>query len=664
MLDLPADASEDKRAWGLVAARLGNANNRRRFFQRFWRDENWGLDDWLSRVAWPDASHHRERPLGKLAQLDPPPRGPEAMAHWRWARADFQRALERCRRLRLGLEELSQAAEHLNEVEAKLPVARTERERIGLDLQSARQAAATTREQDTMDRAQAATESTKLAALMTIRPSALSRLLRTRAWQSHETGIREQLSRLDDAQQAVEAARHQLAAASAGEQRQATAYTKAESELAALEAGAADLSQRLTAGGVAVPNPGLWGQPDAMFHRSSPWNEGPFRAARDTLFGAAIRLHRAFILAGARVLKPSLNAIAKATLGGSDAPKPTAQDWGVFFLLVPVVSTTFASIGRMFQTMGASDIGWLLIDEAGQAPPQHAVGAIWRARRAVVIGDPLQIEPVATTPRRTTRLICQGQGIDPTPWIAPRDSAQTLADRASQIQGHFPIEDGGPGKNVRITGMPLLVHRRCEQPMFDLSNRIAYANRMIFATAASSSSVRDLLGNTAWIDVDAPSTDKWVQAEGMLIARAISDLCTMLPLPPDLYVISPFRVPAFRLRKLLLQTPTVLAGRPTKEREDWIEKRVGTVHTFQGKEAEAVILMLGAGRGAKPGSRNWAGSTPNLLNVATTRAKRSLYIVGNRDEWRGAGVFSQAASMLDIRKPEEWLIRSSLSSPS
>ena len=664
LLDLPADASEDKRAWGLVAARLGNANNRRRFFQRFWRDEDWGLDNWLSRVAWPDALHHRERPLGKLAQLDPPPRGPEAMAHWHWARADFQRALERCRRLRLGLEELSQAAEQLHEVEAKLPVARAERERTGLDLQSARQAAATARKQDTMDRAQAATESTKLATLMMIRPSMLSRLLRTRAWQSYETGIREQLSRLDDAQQAVEAAKHPLVAASAEEQRQATAYGKADSELAALEASAANLSQRLTLDGVAVPNLGLWEQPDAMFHRSSPWNEGPFRAARDTLFDAAIRLHRAFIVAGARTLKPSLNAIAKATLGGSDAPKPTAQDWGVFFLLVPVVSTTFASIGRMFQTMGASDIGWLLIDEAGQAPPQHAVGAIWRARRAVVIGDPLQIEPVATTPRRTARLICQGQGIDPTPWIAPRDSTQTLADRASQIQGHFPIEDGGPGKNMRITGMPLLVHRRCEQPMFDLSNRIAYANRMIFATAASRSSVRDLLGNTAWIDVDAPSTDKWVQAEGLLIARAIADLCAMSPLPPDLYVISPFRMPAFRLRRLLLQTPSVLAGRSLKEREDWIEKRVGTVHTFQGKEAEAVILMLGAGRGAKPGSRNWAGSTPNLLNVAATRAKCSLYIVGNRDEWRGAGVFSQAASMLDIRKPEEWLIRSSLLSAS
>jgi superfamily I DNA and/or RNA helicase len=163
------------------------------------------------------------------------------------------------------------------------------------------------------------------------------------------------------------------------------------------------------------------------------------------------------------------------------------------------------------------------------------------------------------------------------------------------------------------------------------------------------------LGESAWIDVDAPSADKWVYEEGQLIATTIAGLCESLPTPPDLYVISPFRMPCFRLRKLLLQTLGVLPGRPIKEREAWVNKRVGTVHTFQGKEAEAVILMLGAGRGAKPGSRNWAGGTPNLLNVAATRAKRSLYIVGNRQEWQGAGVFAEAAHRLNVREGQKWL---------
>ena len=155
--------------------------------------------------------------------------------------------------------------------------------------------------------------------------------------------------------------------------------------------------------------------------------------------------------------------------------------------------------------------------------------------------------------------------------------------------------------------------------------------------------------------MDAPSTDKWVEAEGRLIAAVISRLCQALPAPPDVYVICPFRVPARRLRGMLLNTPGVLPGLSADERMRWTEKRVGTVHTFQGKEAEAVILMLGAGRGAKPGSRAWAGETPNLLNVAATRAKRALYVVGNRTEWLGAGVFTEAARTLQPVPGSAWL---------
>jgi len=85
-------------AWGLMAARLGRAANRREFFKRFWWDPDWGLNDWLNLVAWPDAPQNRDKPLGKLAELDPPPRSPEALANWRTARDGFRQALRRFRR--------------------------------------------------------------------------------------------------------------------------------------------------------------------------------------------------------------------------------------------------------------------------------------------------------------------------------------------------------------------------------------------------------------------------------------------------------------------------------------------------------------------------------------------------------------------------------------
>lgn len=667
LLGLPKDGPEEKRAWGLVAARLGNADNRRQFFKTFWWDRDWGLNDWLNRVVSPNRA--RDEPPGKLVQLDPPPRGPEAKAAWRWARADFQRALKRCRHLRAELEELARAGDRLRAVETQLPQMREDYKRLELDLASAREAVAGARAQEAICQTEEAAENTKLMALMAVKPSWVSRLLRNAAWQSHEIAIRRVVALLDEIGQALKTAKAHVVVAANEEDHHAAAYAHVGGELNRLETEATQLSQRLVDArselGDAFPGPGFWSQPDDMLQQSSPWNGGRFREARDALFIAAMRLHRAFIIAAARVLKPSLNTIAKAVLGGPDAPKPTAQDWGVFFLLVPVVSTTFASVGRMFNGFGAASIGWLLIDEAGQAAPQQAVGAIWRARRAVVIGDPLQIEPVATMPKRTTQLIFRSNSIDPAPWSAPRDSVQTLTDRASQIQGRFPVEDGGAIDEVRVTGLPLLVHRRCDRPMFDLANRIAYADRMVFATPPGASPIRDLLGETAWIDVDAPSSDKWVREEGLLVTRVIAALCARLAVPPDVYVISPFRMPTMQLQSLLLRTSGVLPGRSPEDRREWIEKRVGTVHTFQGKEAEAVILMLGAGRGAKPGARSWAAGTPNLLNVAATRAKRGLYIVGNRQEWQASGpAFEEAARRLAVKDQDAWLKACSLSSVS
>lgn len=64
---------------------------------------------------------------------------------------------------------------------------------------------------------------------------------------------------------------------------------------------------------------------------------------------------------------------------------------------MPVVSTTFASVQKMLEYMGREQLGLLIVDEAGQAAPQCAVGALWRAKKAIIVGDPKQVEPVVTT---------------------------------------------------------------------------------------------------------------------------------------------------------------------------------------------------------------------------------------------------------------------------
>ena len=53
-----------------------------------------------------------------------------------------------------------------------------------------------------------------------------------------------------------------------------------------------------------------------------------------------------------------------------------------------------------------------------------------------------------------------------------------------------------------------------------------------------------------------------------------------------------------------------------------------------------MAIVLGAPLDTSVGARGWAGHPPNLLNVAVTRAKHRLYVIGSRDAWKTFGEFS------------------------
>ena len=191
------------------------------------------------------------------------------------------------------------------------------------------------------------------------------------------------------------------------------------------------------------------------------------------------------------------NVFTTQTLPGAAGQALLLDLWASLFLVVPLVSTTFASVNRMLGKLPLESLGWLLVDEAGQALPQAAVGALLRTRRAVIVGDPVRIAPVVILPDTLTHAICRRFGVDPDNYAAPSASVQTLADAASAYTSEFQTIVGS-----RSVGVPLLVHRRCSEPMFGISNAIAYAGMMVSAKSPASSIIRDALGPSRWIHVE------------------------------------------------------------------------------------------------------------------------------------------------------------------
>lgn len=82
---------------------------------------------------------------------------------------------------------------------------------------------------------------------------------------------------------------------------------------------------------------------------------------------------------------------------------------------------------------------------------------------------------------------------------------------------------------------------------------------------------------------------------------------------------------------------------------EWVNDRVGTIHTVQGREADSVILVLGAPNMGHHGARSWAAETPNILNVAVSRAKQNLYVIGSRGAWVGIGYARELACIPETR---------------
>ncbi len=388
--------------------------------------------------------------------------------------------------------------------------------------------------------------------------------------------------------------------------------------------------------GARVPDPADF-DPDAERETverrelSAPWADEEFAAARTRLFLEALRLHRAFLSAAGDVMLKNLQAAMEIV--GGDAPKdlkPAAvrAAWQNLFLTVPVVSTTFASYDRLFTGIGRESLGWLFVDEAGQAAPQMPVGALWRTRRAVLVGDPLQLEPVVVLPWTAQQRLREHHRVAQE-WAPSWTSAQQLADRLGRWGTTLPGELPDGSSQVWV-GSPLRVHRRCDDPMFTVSNTIAYDGLMVNGVADRGGF--GPLPRSFWWDVRSTDANgKWLPAEGHALTDAVRRLLDEGLSDDALYVISPFRDVASRAAETL--RGLVPHG------------RVGTVHTAQGKEADVVIIVLGTHPDAA-GSRRWAATKPNLLNVAVSRAKRRLIVIGNHDSWRGQRHFSVLAGEL------------------
>jgi very-short-patch-repair endonuclease len=257
----------------------------------------------------------------------------------------------------------------------------------------------------------------------------------------------------------------------------------------------------------------------------------------------------------------------------------------------------------------------LVIDEASQCDIASALPLLYRARRVVIIGDPMQLRHISTLSRQQDQqLLSKHDLVNDYPGWAY--SPRSLFDLASSLCRSEDI-------------VALRDHHRSHADIIEFSNEEFYEGRLRVATSYArlrrpspdEPAVR-------WIDVKGktvrPGNGGAVnESEAHAVVKEIERL-VIQGYRGNIGVVSPFRSQANRIRDLV-NAHDVLSARIAD-----LDFLADTVHKFQGDERDVMIFSPVVSSGVSDGAIRFLQGNPNLFNVAITRARAALIVVGDR----------------------------------
>lgn len=327
---------------------------------------------------------------------------------------------------------------------------------------------------------------------------------------------------------------------------------------------------------------------------------------------AAANLVREQIRSSAHAGRRDIEALLVATATGKG-------DWVALqraMRHVPAWAVTSLSARRFPPDPGMFDL--VVIDEASQCSLPDIVPLLFRAKRALIIGDPMQLSTISRLdPARAARVRREhGLAAD---WLDEHgllaaNSAYAAAERAS--------------------AEPLLLdeHYRCHPDIANAASSLFYGGRW---TVLTDSRGRPSTGGAAVVGVDVRGTPargasgrSWInQEEADQIADEVGELLRVLPGHATIGVVAPFAAQA-----------QLIARQVTDRFGELGESRFlsATVHKFQGRQRDVMLFSLTARGKPARSAMAWLNKQPELWNVAITRARSHLYLVGDLELWQSS----------------------------
>lgn len=283
--------------------------------------------------------------------------------------------------------------------------------------------------------------------------------------------------------------------------------------------------------------------------------------------------------------------------------------WNTLFLCFPVVTTTLDSFCKRCFHLIPEYIDLELIDEAGQILPHNLVSALYRAKKAVIVGDVNQIEPIYSNVNRNFYKYQKEIGERFEDIKIDGNSIQTLANKNTDI-----LSDG---ENIILNE-----HYRCEKNIINFSNQNVYENKLNMHIKDDFN--KPFSNNMIALDVRGKRTEKENQKGNKNENKVEVEACIQTikyikeqdKNEPSIAIVTPYKE-----QKHLIESRL--------KRERLTEIKVGTVHAFQGQEKDYIIFTPTLDVLEPKWSVKFIGNKCNMLNVAVTRAKKQFIYIGN-----------------------------------
>ena len=307
--------------------------------------------------------------------------------------------------------------------------------------------------------------------------------------------------------------------------------------------------------------------------------------------------------------------------------------------------TSLSAKGKIPFSPGIFDI--VVFDEASQCDIASALPLLYRAKSAVIIGDPKQLSHITSLKKGQDQNLLEKNGL-----------LEKFSNWSYSFQSLFGLSNSLVSNNDIIR---LVDHHRSHAQIIEFSNKEFYEDRLRVATNYDQLKLlNEEQTGVKWIDIKGkvfrPETGGAVnQIEAEKVYQCVKDILINKSYTGTIGVVSPFRGQANLIRKFVENDKELfLASNQSKFISD-------TVHKFQGDERDLIIFSPVMSNNFPPSTINFFIANGNLFNVAITRARAQLIIVGDLKYCLDCNVgylsrFAKYASSLKKEKQKDEVI--------